>query len=200
MSLNENKFWNVEDTSCLCEDVLNRYYLVSKKNEVSNIIKNFIYKLCENCAGIFNEEDIWSLITLLERNNCMNDEVLKYSSIQKFNKTSNPSVNRQIKEEISDLAVNKIVKHIDEMTLEEKEYRTECFTIDALSKHIKFGELISTLKYSNNGFDLNQSIEVNTEGCLDFSRNNVLLKIKEDIVGASTKRYIRLIIVKKMEK
>lgn len=194
------KFWTVEDTSYLCEDILNRYYLVSKKNEVSKIIKEFIYKLCENCAGIFNEDDIWSVIKILEKNDCMNDDVLKNSTIQKFTRTNSHSINRQIKEEVSDLAVDKIIKHIDEMNSDEKEYRTKCFTIDKLKDSIKIGELVSTLKYSNNGFDLNQNIDVNVEGYLDFSKDNILVKVKKDICGGTIIRHVRIIIVKKIEK
>lgn len=199
MSVN-NKFWNIEDTSYLCEDILNRYYLVSKKNEVSKVIKEFIYKLCENCAGIFNEDDIWSVIKILEQNDCMNDEILKGSAIQKFTRTSSHSINSQIKEEVSDLAVNKIIKHIDETSLDEKEYRTKCFTIDKLKDSIKIGELVSTLKYSNNGFDLNQNIDVNIEGSLDFSKDNILVKVKENICDGATSKYVRIIVVKKIEK
>lgn len=199
MSIN-NKFWNSEDTSYLYEDILNRYYLIGKKNEVSKIVKDFIYKLCENCAGIFSEDDIWNIIQILEEQKCINDDILVNSSVQKFTKTSNHAINAQVKEEICDLAVNKVIKHIDEKTLDEKEYRTECFTIDKLKESIKFGELVSTLKYSNNGFDLNQKIYVNIESRLSFSKDNVLIKVKENIADNSIKKYVRVIIVKKIEK
>lgn len=198
MNQTVNKYWNTEDTNYLSEDIINRYYLTANKNEISKTIKDYIYKLCENCANIFNEEDIWSIIQILEENNCLSEEILSGSSVQKFTKMSNHMMNSQIKDEIGDLAVNKIIKHIDEKTSEEREYRTKCYTIDRLKDKIKFGELITTLRYSNNGFNLNQTTDLNIESEVDFSRNNVLIKIKEDVYGESIKKYVRVIIVKKM--
>lgn len=192
------KYWNTEDTNYLCEDIINRYYLTINKNEISKVIKDYIYKLCENCANIFGEEDIWSIIQVLSQNDCLTEEVLKYSTIQKFSKVSSPLINSQIKDEVGDLAVNKVIRHIDEKTSEEKEYRTKCCTIDSLKEQISFGNLITTLRYSNNGFDLNRTTEVNIESKVDFSKNNVLIKVKEDISNGNVKKYVRVIIVKKM--
>lgn len=200
MSVSAKKFWNIEDVHYFAEDIVNRYYLNIGQNQISEVVESFIYKLSENCAGIFDEDSVWSIIKILELNNCMNEEVLKDSSIQKFIRTSNPLLNNQIKDEVMDLATNKIVKHVNKRDSEVREYRTKCFTVDSLKDSVQFGELISTLEYSQDGFDLKQIIDKNEEGVLDFSQNNLLIKIKEDICNNKKKQYVRIILVNAMEK
>lgn len=200
MSVSTKKFWNVEDIHYFAEDIVNRYYLNVGQNQIPEAVKNFIYKLGETCAGIFDEDSVWSILKILELNSCLSEEVLKDSSIQKFIRTSNPLLNNQIKDEVIDLATNKIIKHINKRDTDVREYRTKCFTIDSLKDSVHFGELISTLEYSQDGFDLNQIIDKNEESVLDFSQNNLLIKIKEDICNNNKKQYVRIIVVNKMEK
>lgn len=200
MTVRANRIWNTEDIHYFAEDILNRYYLNLGEENISEVVRKYIYVLAETCAGIFDEDEVWSIIRILKEKECLVEQVLEKSTIQKFTRTSNPMINEHVKEELIDLASNKIIKHVNEDLSEVKEYRTECLTIDSKKDCVKMGELISTLKYSNGGFELNQVIEKNREGFLDFTKDNVLIKIKEDISNFEKIKYVRVIISKKMEK
>ena len=200
MTIGVNKFWNVEDTHYFVEDILNRYYLNVGSENVSEVIKNYICKLAETAAGIFDEDEVWSVIKILQENDCITEKVLEKSSVQKFAKTSNHMMNEHIKEELTDLASNKIIKHIYTGKSDVKEYKTTCLTIDSKKDSVRVGELVCTLEYSRDGFDLNQTFEKNEEGFIDFSKNNILIKIKEDCCDNIKNKYARVIIAKQMEK
>lgn len=200
MVMRAKKIWNVEDIHYFAEDVLNRYYLNIGEENVSEIVKKYIYKLGETCAGIFSEDEVWSVIKILQENDCIADDVLEKSSIQKFTKTSNPAMNEQVKEELIDLASNKVIRHINKGQSDIKEYKTKCLTIDSKKDTLKVGELVSTLEYSQDGFDLKQTLGKNEEGVIDFTQNNIFIKIKEDSSNGEKNKHVRIIVAKQMEK
>ena len=200
MVMRAKNIWNVEDIHYFAEDVLNRYYLNIGEENVSEIVKKYIYKLGETCAGIFSEDEVWSVIKILQENDCITDNVLEKSSIQKFTKTSNPVMNEQVKEELIDLASNKIIRHINKGQSDIKEYKTKCLTIDSKKDTLKVGELVSTLEYSQDGFDLKQTLGKNEEGVIDFTQNNIFIKIKEDSSNGEKNKHVRIIVAKQMEK
>lgn len=200
MVMRAKNIWNVEDIHYFAEDVLNRYYLNIGEENVSEIVKKYIYKLGETCAGIFSEDEVWSVIKILQENDCITDNVLEKSSIQKFTKTSNPAMNEQVKEELIDLASNKVIRHINKGQSDIKEYKTKCLTIDSKKDTLKVGELVSTLEYSQDGFDLKQTLGKNEEGVIDFTQNNIFIKIKEDSSNGEKNKHVRIIVAKQMEK
>ena len=156
MTNRTSRIWNTEDIHYFAEDILNRYYLMVKEKNISEIIKNYIYKLAESCAGILNEDEVWSIIRVLNEKDCLVDSILEKSSIQKFTRMSNPMMNQHIKEELLDLASSKIIRHVNKDLSETKEYKTECLTIDSKKDSTKIGELVCTLEYSDGGKNLNQ--------------------------------------------
>lgn len=200
MAIGANRIWNTEDVHYFAEDILNRYYLNIGDENVSEVVRKYIYKIGETCAGIFNEDEVWSIIRILQENDCMAEDVLKKSSIQKFTKTSNPIMNEHVKDELVDLASNKIIKHVNKRQLDIKEYKTKCLTIESKKDFINIGELECTLEYSEDRFGLNQIFDKNKEGSIDFTQNNVLIKIKEDVCDGTVDKHVRLIIIKQMEK
>ena len=109
-------------------------------------------------------------------------------------------MNEQVKEELIDLASNKVIRHINKGQSDIKEYKTKCLTIDSKKDTLKVGELVSTLEYSQDGFDLKQTLGKNEEGVIDFTQNNIFIKIKEDSSNGEKNKHVRIIVAKQMEK
>lgn len=182
------------------EELLNRYYLNTGEAILSDTMKNFILKIGLNSAGIFDINDTWNIITTLHANGLLKDEVLKESSIQRFDRYSYSYVNTQIKDEILDLASNKSVTQIDKSKSTTSKYITRCMTIPSLRSKIEFGNHISTIEYELNGESMNPYIQENVEGNIDFKIPNVLIKEKKDICNGIEKKYVRIILISKIDK
>lgn len=200
MAVGAMKFWNTDDTHYFAEDILNKYYLSVGNENVSDAVVKYIYKIGETCAGMFSEDEVWSMIKVLNENDCLTEEVVIKSNIQKFTRTSSPITNEHIKEELTDLASNKAIKHINKRQPGVKEYKTKCFTIDSKQDYVKIGNLDCVFEYSEDGFGLNQTFNKNEEGFIDFTQNNVLIKIKEDLCDGEYSRHARIIVIKQLEK
>ena len=181
------------------EEILEMYSNSVGEFSVSKEEEDFVKNIAFNCAGLFSDKDIFDILKLLRMKDLMREEVLSKSKINIAFESVDMSMSENIKSEVMDLSCNIEVKHIADNDFVMSEYITECFTIPSLEDKIQVGEMVSTIKYKNNGGGVETKILRDTPAKIDFSINNIFILHKKEYLNSSLTEFINIIIVPKFK-
>lgn len=197
-NFNNKKFNNKDEINDFAEDFFLRYHALND-NHINDIEEKFIIDLATKCAGVFEYQEIFEILNMLKEKNLLDSKILESSTIVKVNKTSNKKTNKDIKDEILELASNKIVTHYNDSNEKIRETKTYCYTLSQLANKLKIGSYSSSITYAENGKRVIPNVLEATEPEVNFKINNILIKHKQDTFHSTKKEYLRIIIIPSME-
>lgn len=181
------------------EEILEMYSNSVGEFSITKEEEDFVRNIAFNCAGLFSDKDIFDILKLLRIKNLMTPEILSKSKINIAFQSVDNVVSENIKSELLDLSSNIQVKHISENDFVMSEYITECLTIPSLADKLKIGEMVSTIKYKNNGGGVETKVSKDEPSNIDFSINNLFILHKKEYLNGSLTEFVNIIIVPKFK-
>lgn len=181
------------------EEIFELYSSSVGEFNICEFEERFIKSLIENCVNIFSETEIFDILKLLRKKELINESILKFSVVQKVNRSSNIQIRETVKCEIEEFTYNSSIKHINDCGDIMFSYETECFTLPSLEDKLVIGDNFANIIYKDNGKSIEHDIIKSNKSKIDFQINNIIILHKKENSTGNTKEYLNIIIVPKFE-